>query len=180
MVFHVRWIFLSTSLRIPPESLATRVGLGDKWWEIHLTWETIPNEIFRILYTSRYICLIDLVMLNTLRKVEDHENHVRWIYLTTVLYMGESQKYAINHEYWSMLPWARWPHISHLYGSPKGITVCFVWSLFSDWQNLTEICETIYIHTSGYTTVRLYEWNDINVAWHSQTVTLMLHNITIE
>ena len=24
-------------------------------------------------------------MLNTLRKVEDHEHHVRWIYLTTVL-----------------------------------------------------------------------------------------------
>ena len=33
-------------------------------------------------------------MINTMRKVEDHENHVRWIYLTTVLYMGESQKYA--------------------------------------------------------------------------------------
>ena len=24
-------------------------------------------------------------MLNTLRKVEDHENHVRWIYLVVVL-----------------------------------------------------------------------------------------------
>ena len=35
-----------------------------------------------------------LVMLNTLHKVEDHENHWRLIYLTTVLYMGESQKYA--------------------------------------------------------------------------------------
>ena len=35
-----------------------------------------------------------LIKLNTLRKVEDHENHVRWIYLKTVLYMGESQKYA--------------------------------------------------------------------------------------
>ena len=33
-------------------------------------------------------------MLNTLRKVEDHENHVIWIYFTTVFYMGESQKYA--------------------------------------------------------------------------------------
>ena len=33
-------------------------------------------------------------MLNTLRKVEDHENHVRWMYLTTVLYMRESPKYA--------------------------------------------------------------------------------------
>ena len=27
-------------------------------------------------------------MLNTLHKVEDHENHAGWIYLTTVLYMG--------------------------------------------------------------------------------------------
>ena len=33
-------------------------------------------------------------MLKSQPKVEDHENHVRWIYLTTVLYMGESQKYA--------------------------------------------------------------------------------------
>ena len=29
-------------------------------------------------------------------KVADHENHVRWIYLTTVLNMGEGQKYARN------------------------------------------------------------------------------------
>ena len=35
-----------------------------------------------------------LVMLNTLRKVEYNENHVRWIYLTTILCMGESQKYV--------------------------------------------------------------------------------------
>ena len=43
-------------------------------------------------------------MLNTLRKFEDHENHVRCIYLTTVLNMGESQKYArngiIKHNIW--------------------------------------------------------------------------------
>ena len=31
-------------------------------------------------------------MLNTLRKVEDHENHVRWIYLATVLNMGGGGK----------------------------------------------------------------------------------------
>ena len=31
-------------------------------------------------------------MLNTLRKVEDRENHVRWIYLATVLNMGEIRK----------------------------------------------------------------------------------------
>ena len=50
----------------------TRVGIGDD----------------RILYTSMH------VMLNTQRKVEDHENHARWIHFATVLYMGESQKYA--------------------------------------------------------------------------------------
>ena len=35
-----------------------------------------------------------LVMLNTLCTVEDHENHMRWIYLTTVLNMGECRNYA--------------------------------------------------------------------------------------
>ena len=30
-----------------------------------------------------------LIKLNTLCKVADHENHVRWIYLTTVLCMGD-------------------------------------------------------------------------------------------
>ena len=39
-----------TCLRIP-ESLATRVGFGDEWWEIHLTWKTIQNTFSRILYT---------------------------------------------------------------------------------------------------------------------------------
>ena len=33
-------------------------------------------------------------MQNTLCKVADRENHVRWIYLTTVLCMGERQKYS--------------------------------------------------------------------------------------
>ena len=32
-------------------------------------------------------------------KVADHENTVRWIYLTTVLCMGEGQKYARIAEY---------------------------------------------------------------------------------
>ena len=35
-----------------------------------------------------------LIKLNILCKVADHENHVRWIYLTTVLCMTEGQKYA--------------------------------------------------------------------------------------
>ena len=32
-----------------------------------------------------------------MRNVADHETHVRWIYLTTVLCMGECQKYARNY-----------------------------------------------------------------------------------
>ena len=32
-----------------------RVGFGDKWWEIHLTWKTIQNAFSRILYTSRHV-----------------------------------------------------------------------------------------------------------------------------
>ena len=49
MVFHVRWIFLTTSLWIPPESLAMMVGFRDEWWEIHLTWKTIQNTFSHIL-----------------------------------------------------------------------------------------------------------------------------------
>ena len=41
-----------------------RVGFGDEWWEIHLTWKSIPNAFSRILYTSKHA--------NTLRNV-DHE-----------------------------------------------------------------------------------------------------------
>ena len=43
-------------------------------------------------------------------KVTDHENHVRWIYLTTVLCMGEGQKYArITCEEWLGEVEARYP-----------------------------------------------------------------------
>ena len=47
-------------------------------------------------------------MLNTLRKVEDLENHVRWIDLTTVLNMGGGgggRKYAI-------ISYIIWPYIN--------------------------------------------------------------------
>ena len=54
MVFHVRWIFLTTSLRIPPESRSDE-GFGDEWWEIHLTWKTIQNAFSRIFYTLRHL-----------------------------------------------------------------------------------------------------------------------------
>ena len=37
-----------------PSRVATRVGFGDEWWEIHLTWKTIQNEFSRILYTLKH------------------------------------------------------------------------------------------------------------------------------
>ena len=52
------------------------------------------SKVFQYTYLAYFTLQDTLVMLNTLCKVEDHENHVRWIYFTTVLYMGESQKYA--------------------------------------------------------------------------------------
>ena len=35
-------------------------------------------------------------MLNTLYKVEDHENHVRWIYLIFILHGGKSEVCEID------------------------------------------------------------------------------------
>ena len=67
------------------KSLATRVGYRDEWWEIHRTWKTIQKKYFIVYFTFQG----DLIMPNTLRIIEYHENHVRWIYLTTVLNMGE-------------------------------------------------------------------------------------------
>ena len=66
----------------PTQIASDESGIGDEWWEIHLTWKTIQNSFSLILYTSRHGTLITL---NILRKVEDHENHVIWIYLATVL-----------------------------------------------------------------------------------------------
>ena len=40
-----------------------------------------------------------LVMLNILCKVDDHENDVRWIYLTAVRNIRESRKCARNGEH---------------------------------------------------------------------------------
>ena len=37
-----------------PSRVATRVGFGDEWWEIHLTWKTIQHAFSRILYTLRH------------------------------------------------------------------------------------------------------------------------------
>ena len=57
-------------------------------------------------------------MLSTPHKVDDHENHVRCIYLTTFLYTGQSQEYAIIPKwsekierwqkiYWIVITWLK-------------------------------------------------------------------------
>ena len=76
----------------PTESLATRVGFGDPSGEISIS-HGKPYKMHFLVYFTRQDTL---VMQNTLCKVEDHANHARWIYLTTVLYMyiWERQKYA--------------------------------------------------------------------------------------
>ena len=65
--FHVIWIFLTTSLWIPPESF-TRLGFGDEWWEIHLNGKPYKMFFSHTFYSN-------LIMQNTLRKVEDHATH---------------------------------------------------------------------------------------------------------
>ena len=52
------------------------------------------GKLYKMHFLAYFTLQSTVIMLNTLHKVEYHENHVRWIYLTTVLYMGESQKYA--------------------------------------------------------------------------------------
>ena len=47
---------------------------------------------YKIHFLANFTLQGTLIMLNTLCKIEDYENHVRWIYLTTVLNMGESRK----------------------------------------------------------------------------------------
>ena len=52
------------------------------------------GKLYKMHFLAYFTLQDTLGMLNTLRKVEDHENHGRWIYLTAVIYLGESQKYA--------------------------------------------------------------------------------------
>ena len=97
--FFIRDGFFSTQVSEshPPKLIVPRVGF--EWWEIHLSWKTIQNVFSRLLYTSRHVNHD-----NALSKVEDHENHVGWIYLTTVLDMGDSQKYAHNYHSYYLTP----------------------------------------------------------------------------
>ena len=66
-----------------------RVWFGDESWEIHLSWKTIQDAFSRILCTSSYVNHSKYVILC---QVKDNENHVRWIYITPVLNMGESRE----------------------------------------------------------------------------------------
>ena len=77
MVCHVRWIILTTSLWI---------SFGDEWWEINLTWKTIQTHTKCIF--SHALLQGTLIMLNILCKAKINENHVRCVYLTTVLNIG--------------------------------------------------------------------------------------------
>ena len=77
MVFHVRWIFLTTRLRVSESETSSDKSISHgKPYKMRF--------LAYFIYTSRHVS-----QLNTLLKVENHENHVSWIYLTTVLYMGK-------------------------------------------------------------------------------------------
>ena len=54
MVFHVRWIFLTTSLRIPPESRSDEGGIRRRVVRNPSHMETIQNAFSRILYTLKH------------------------------------------------------------------------------------------------------------------------------
>ena len=76
MVFHVNWIFLIS------ESHLSRWRRG---WDSETSGEKSIShgKPYKMHFLAYFTLQGMLVMINTLRKVEDHENHVRWIYLTT-------------------------------------------------------------------------------------------------
>ena len=68
-----------------------RVSNITRGWDSETSAEkTISHgKPYKIHFLVNFTLQGTLVMLNTLLKVKDHENHVRWIYITTVLYMGK-------------------------------------------------------------------------------------------
>ena len=80
---HMRWCFRTSSLE-------------SRGWDSETTGEKSIShgKPYKMYFLEYFTLQCTLVMLITLRKVDDHENHVRWIYLTTVLYMWRSQKYT--------------------------------------------------------------------------------------
>ena len=75
MIFHVRWIFLTRSLRIPP----TRVVCENSTCIL----SSIRDNTFLTYFTLQ----CTLIMLH---KVEYHENRVQWVYLCS-LHGGKSK-----------------------------------------------------------------------------------------
>ena len=101
MVFHVRWIFSPWVSESHPSRLRRR-------WDSETSGEKCIShgKPYKMHFLSYVTLQGTLVMLNTLHKVKDHHSHARWIYLTTVLYIGESQKYVrqkIPHISWLSL-----------------------------------------------------------------------------
>ena len=89
LVFHVRWVFSPQISESHPSRLP---------WDSETSGEkSISHGKPYKLHFIAYLTLQGtLIKLNTRRKVEDHEQHVRWMYLITVIYMGESQKYVVE------------------------------------------------------------------------------------
>ena len=54
MVFMWDGFFSPRVSECRPSHVATRVGFGDEWWEIHLTWKTIQNAVSCILCTLKH------------------------------------------------------------------------------------------------------------------------------
>ena len=80
---------LTTSLRIP-----SRVACDEGGIRRRVVRNPSHMEPHKMHFLAYFTLQGTLIKLNTLCKVADHENHVRWTYLTTVLCMGEGQKYA--------------------------------------------------------------------------------------
>ena len=66
------------------------------WWDSETCGEKSIShgKPYKMHFLAYFTLQGALIMLNTLRKVEDHENHVRLIYFTIFLNMGDSRKYA--------------------------------------------------------------------------------------
>ena len=89
MVFHVIWIFLTTSLRIPPSHL--RRG----WFSETSGENSISHGKSYQMHFFAYFTLHCAKLKNMkLRKIEDHENHVRWIYPMIISPEAATQVYS--------------------------------------------------------------------------------------
>ena len=77
MVFHARWIFLTTSLPNPTQVTCDEGGIRRRVVRNPSRMENYTKFIFSHAYFTlqRHVSMVSDVN-HTLRKVEDHENHV--------------------------------------------------------------------------------------------------------